>query len=449
MEIILDKKDNVTASIQIKMSEVDYQPSVDKKLKEYAKKVNIKGFRPGKVPMEVVRKMYGKGVLAEEINQIAADHLNNYVKEQNIQLLIPPMFDEVATPALNLDSKNGFEFIYELGFRPDFDESLLKNVHLTKTQMEITEQEYTEYLKVLRNYHGEHINPEVSELSDMLTGQMMAVEGDYKKHIMFFPKDLAESEQAKFVGIGAGAEITFDIKTVFNNEDVFEKVFKPKDDEEKAKLLGEFKFVVGRIHRSIEAEMNGTFFGKVLGNGSEEIISEEQFHEKVKFHIARKYQFDSENALLEEFYSAVVDKFDPILPDGLLKKWLKLNYKITEEDQLDATLDDYKKSLRWEIIRESIAQKHEIKTEAAEVIAFVKEANFSQYFMMNLFLNDQMLDYVADMFFKEKQNQPQIMSYQNMLIGKKILDKLNGELNITTVISNKTDFDTNILKVGQ
>ncbi|RDC61770.1 trigger factor [Adhaeribacter pallidiroseus] len=180
MNITLNQNETTNANLKVVLQEADYAPKVDEKIKEYTKKAQIKGFRPGKVPAGLIRKMYGKSILAEEINGLLSKSVNDYIKENNIRILGEPLPDETKQNAIDWENQKEFEFDFELGILPDFELNLTDGETLDAYKIELDEETINQVHEHLQRQYGETANPETSEATDYLSGELRQVDGEFK-----------------------------------------------------------------------------------------------------------------------------------------------------------------------------------------------------------------------------------------------------------------------------
>lgn len=180
MEITLEKQSATNATLKVNLNESDYRPKVAEKVKEYSKKVQLKGFRPGKVPTSLVEKMYGKSILVDEINQILSDSITKYIRENKLPIIGEPLPDSEKTENINWETQKEFEFNYNLGLVPEFNLDLSPNVKLTKNNIKIEDKVVNETLENLKNQFGQSTNPEVSAEGDFIYGDLKEENGDFE-----------------------------------------------------------------------------------------------------------------------------------------------------------------------------------------------------------------------------------------------------------------------------
>ena len=216
MEILFDKKDAANASLTVKLTKEDYKSKVDHKIKDYTKKVSIKGFRPGKVPAAVVQKMYGKSLLVEEVSAILAESINTYINENKLRLLGEPLPDNEATGIVVWNNEADYAFVYNLGLVPDFTVDLTAKTGLTAYDIEVNEKSVQETLENLKQQFGEMVDVETSSEGDFINGKLKEVAGTFESTTLLPTSKLAKSELKKFIGLKVGDTVSFDIQKAFD-----------------------------------------------------------------------------------------------------------------------------------------------------------------------------------------------------------------------------------------
>ncbi|MTI32214.1 trigger factor [Xanthovirga aplysinae] len=428
MDITLDKKSSTEASVKIKVSEADYQPKVEEKIKDYRKKVSLKGFRPGKVPSTLIKKMYGKSILVEEINHILAHAITDYIRENKINALGEPIPDREKSEQIDWDNQKEFEFDYHIGFVEDFDYDLSENKKVTAYQIEVDEKVIKETIENLQKQFGQSENPETSQAGDILYGSVK-IEGEETvlEDISLDINDINEDLQSQFIDAKKEDTLKFDIKKAFKTDETVAKTLK-KDLEEAKQINGEVEFSVKNINRTVPSELNQELFDKVFGK--EAVSSEEEFRNKIKESISENYQKETENLLARDIKNNFVEQTKMELPEEFLKNWLKLtNEKLTDED-LEKEFPLYLQDLKWSLITGKIAEDNAIKVENDEVIAKTKEMINAQFGSMGL--GEQMeeqLNAFADSYLKEK-NGENYRTMFNQIMNDKIINLIKEKISI-------------------
>jgi len=376
LNITLDKQSATDGLIKIQLSESDYQPKVDVKLKDYARKANIKGFRQGKVPAGVIKKMFGKSVLVEEVNHIVSHSVSDYIRDQKLKILGDPIPNQEKGFAIDWDHQKDFEFEFQIGLVEDFQVELSDKVKVTTNKIEVDQKVIDETLEDLKTRFGNTTNPEVSEAGCNLYGEISTGEEEKKGSFIAIEK-VAKDEQKKFIGVKKDDAIEFEIEKVFNDKAAIAQVLNISEEEsENAK--GTYSFTVTNISKVEPASINQELFDKVFG--PEAVKTEEEFIEKIKATISENYDRETDHLLDHEIQHYYVDNTKINMPDNFLKTWLinTSNGQVTEEI-LEKEFTAYKDSIKWDLIKNKIADEKEIKVEGDEVREKAKRFIMEQF----------------------------------------------------------------------
>ncbi len=407
MEITLDKHSVNQASIKIKLSEADYQAKVEAKLKDHARKANIKGFRPGKAPISMVKNMYGTSVLVEEINSILGESLNGYLKEQTFKILGDPLPVAKQEDTIDWKTQKEFDFEYKIGFVDGIDLPLDK-IKATKYSIKVDQKLMDETLENLVSQYGNSTNPEVSEATDSIYGDLASTATEFKKSVSLDLTKITKKLAEKFTSISKDAVIEFEDKDV--KKDQWEEAF-GLDAEETDQASGELTFTVKNINRTEKAEMNQEFFDKIFG--PDLVSSEEEFIAKVKETLQGNYDRESKVFTEEELKKELTSKAKIDLPETFLKEWLlEANKgKVTLED-VEKEFPLYAKQLSWSLISNHLATENKIQAEHEDVLEKTKQMVREQFASSGL--GSQMedsMDMFVDNYLKGEEGQ----NYMNML----------------------------------
>jgi len=243
LDITLDKKGNLEAAIKITLKEADYQPKVEEKVKKYSKKANIKGFRQGKVPTSIIKKMYGKSIIAEEINHLVSHSLTDYIKDNNLKIIGEPLPDLEKVKNIDWDNQKEFEFEYSIGMVDDFAFDLSKKHKVKFFQISADTASVNETIENLKKQHGKMTNPEISEEGDSLFGALSQPVTDFIKDCLIDTTLVNKKVMKIFEDLKKGDVIKFDIKSIFTDDNTLASTL-TIDIEEAKKLKGEFQFII-------------------------------------------------------------------------------------------------------------------------------------------------------------------------------------------------------------
>ena len=434
MEISLDKHAANQASVKIKLNEADYQPKVDAKLKDYVKKATIKGFRPGKAPLTMVKRMYGTSVLVEEINTLLSSSLGEYLKAQTFKILGDPLPVIEEASNIDWDSQKEFEFRYKIGFVENVDVNI-EGVDAVSYKVEMEEKEVNDAIQNLRSQYGKMTNPEVSQENDFLYGDLKSQDGTFEHTFSLPLSKINPEESAKFIGLKKGDVVTFDPSHAIS-EDLASVI--GITEEEAEALSGDVTFTVQNINRTELAELDQEFFDKLFGAGTVE--SEEAMVAKVKEIMGENYNKELKVFSEEKIKDAIIANANIDLPADFLKEWLhRANEGKVTQEQVEQEYPIYAKQLTWTLISNKIAKENAIQAEHSDVIEKTKEMIRGQFASSGIGASlESSIDMFVDNYLKgnEGQNYMQMMtSVQN----EKVLDfiKEKGHLKEETINIDK------------
>jgi len=376
LNITLDKQSATDGLLKIKLSEADYQPKVEGKLKDYARKASIKGFRAGKVPFGVIKKMYGKSVLVEEVNHIISHSVSDYIKENNLRILGDPLPNQDKAGTIDWDTQKDFEFEFQLGMVEDFTYDLSNKVKVKSHPIEVDQKVVDETLTDLKQRFGKVEYPEVSEATDSVFGTIPNADGSPKNVVINIDK-VEKKEQKKFIGLKVEDEVEFEIEKILKDENLIAQALGISVDEAK-NAKGTYKLKVTSISRTEPAVINTELFDKVFGPGI--VTTEEEFINKIKETVSENYKRETEHLLDHEIMHYYVDHTKINMPEQFLKNWLKATGQGQVTDAiLDKEFKAYSDSLKWDLIKNKIAADNKITVEGDEVRAKAKDMIVEQF----------------------------------------------------------------------
>lgn len=437
MDITINKKDSTNASIKIILKEDDYQPNVEQKIKEYGKKANIKGFRPGKAPATFIKKMYGKGILVEEINQMLSKSLNDYIKNEKLQILGEPMPNQEDAAKIDWDNQKEFEFEYNLGLVGEFDLKLDNKIKVDKYTIKVDDKVMKETMDNLKEQYGEAESVDKAKAGDTIEGKLDSPDGNEQQKVVLPINDLEKKAQKQFIGAKKEDTIVFEIEKAFDSVEAKSR-FLGQNETDAAATKGEYTLTVQDVKRTKPAEINQELFDKVFGKDS--VKSEEEFTNKIKETIAENYNRETENLLARDVQNHLVEKTKIDLPDAFLKNWLLVSNegKVTQE-QIDKEYDLYAKDLRWNLIKNKIADNNEdLKVEHEDVMAHTKsiiKEQFGQYGMSDQLENN--LDSFANNYLQGENGENYRKVFEELL-SKKAMEYIQAQISIN---EKKVDLD--------
>ena len=410
MNIVRKDLDQNNAIITLSIEKVDYAEKVDKTLRDYRKKANIPGFRPGMVPVGLVKKMYGKAVLAEEINKLVSDKLSNYIRENNVNILVEPLPNKTEQKEIDFDTQENFEFVFDLGIAPEFEVELTKKDKVKFYNIAVSDEMIENQVKSYTGRYGKYVQEDLAEEKDMLKGELLEMANGKVNESGIKVQDATltaaymkdDAQKALFVGAKKGDLITFNPAKAFESEVEISSLLKISKDAAKA-IDSDFQLKVEGITRYHESEINQELFDKVYGEGV--VKSEEEFRAKIKENIQENLAADSEYKFGVDAQEVLVAKYaDITLPEEFLKRWVLASNENYTTETLEEDFPKMIADLKWQLIKGKLIKSSNINVEANDVEEFAKKmakAQFVQYGMIGM--DDEIIaNYAKDMMKKEE-----------------------------------------------
>lgn len=427
MDITLDKINKTEAVIKVTLREEDYQPAINSKVKEYSKKANIKGFRPGKVPETVIRSMYGKALKVEEVQHALSHKLSDYIKESDLRFLGEPMPNREKAESVDWDNQTEFEFEYNLGFANDFNLPIDKKIKAERHSIKVDDAVIEETINNLKKQFGESEVVETVEEKDHVYGPVSSTDIELEKEIRIDTSELEKAAMKKFKGAKENDQITIDPKKLYKSPNLLQQQLGLTEDEFK-KLKSKPTFTVKGIERIKEAEVNQDLFDKTFGKDSTKSI--EEFKEKVKEVISRNYKTEEEQFFAYKLREQLVEKAKIELPDEFLQKWLKETNDNMTDEILVKEYETYSSELKWSLIRNQIVKEKELKVENDEVVTEAKNMIRQQFGASGITkgLEDQLDSFAHN--YLQAENGDNYMKVYNQVQNMKVMEYIMGEITI-------------------
>lgn len=428
MEINLNKKSSTEALIKVSVKKADYQPEVEKKVKDYAKKASVKGFRPGKVPPGLINKMYGKSILVEEVNNLVSKNLSEYIREQKLQVLGNPLPDK-SMAAIDWDTQEDFEFEYNIGFVNEVYYDLSKKQKVKKYSIDIDDKTLEKTLVDIKKRFGTDIEADTSESGDLLEVDIHSEDGQIDNKEVSFPVDAVEKkEQKKFIGLKRGDEVSFDLKKTFSDVDII-KTLTGIHDDNAGEIKGKFTLKVNGVKRRKEAEMDQALFDQVFGKDA--VKDEKEFNAKVTETIQANYDKETETFFNHSIRKQLLASTSIELPDNFLKEWLKVDQENVTDEDIEREYDGYAESLKWSLITEKIIADKEIKVEYDEVKEKARSMFVQQFGGEEAIAGfKDSLDPVVDNYLQGENGKNYRTIYEQVM-GEKTFELIKGEITIS------------------
>lgn len=410
MNITRENIDDLNALLKVEIKKADYTENVEKTLKDYRKKANVKGFRPGMVPIGLIKKMYGKAVQLEEINKLVSDNIRKYLADEKLEILGDPLPKSEEDKLINFDTQEDFEFKFELGLSPQFELKLSQKNKVNCYDISIDEKMKNDYLNNYTRRFGEFRKEEITGDTDMLKGNIAALDvngeiiqdGLGAENAALTISVIKDEEIKKyFVGKKQGDSIDFDLRKALPNDYEIAGILRKQKDQV-ADVNGMFRFTINEINKFIPAEINKELFNKIYGEGI--VSTEEEFMKKIEEEIGKNLKNESDYKLGIDIKKLALEKADFPLPEDFLKRWLlKVNEKTTVE-LIEKEFESFREDLRWQLIRNKVAKDNEIKITEEELHHEAENITRYQFQQYGLFYasDEQIHNYAHELLNKEE-----------------------------------------------
>lgn len=441
MDIQFEKQTPAEGLIKIKLKEDDYQSKFEEKVKEYRKKVSLKGFRPGKVPSGLIKKMYGKSILIEEINSLLTESLNTYIKENDLKIIGDPLPNNEKAAAIDWENAKELDFEYQVGLIDDFNYDL-DSIKATKFEIKINKGELDDIIDNLKKQYGKISTPETSEEGDSLFGTLAQESTDFSLDTMLNLNGIYKKHLKKFIGLKQDGSVSFDIQGLFKKDEDLAQ-FTQKSPEEIKDLKGDFTFKIKNVSRTEPAEMNQEFFDKIFGK--DQVKNEEEFIEKYKDLLRENYDKESGHLLSSDLQKTLVDSISITLPEDFYKKWLLATNKGMKDADIENDYNHYLQDLKWNLIKNRIAEEKDIKIEYNEVLERTKEFFRQQYGLYNTGdpEADKSLEILANNYLQENKGE-QYMNIYSQVKTEKIMDLAKEKAQISVKKISREEFNKKV-----
>jgi trigger factor len=430
MNISQEKKDSLNTVIKININTEDYQARVEKAMKDQAKKAAIPGFRKGMVPVSHIKRMYGKNILVEEINTLLSDTLNNYLNEQQLEVLGQPLPKIDESTNYNWDFNDNFEFNYEVGLAPEFNIDFSSQDTLPVYKITVDDETLASRITNLRKSYGKMTNPDVSADDDVLYAELKQLSPDGSvfedgiSNITSVRLDQIKNDAVKatLIGLKKDDVVEIDLQQAFDNDAAKIAGLLKIEEAEAADLKSKFQLSVKNVNRLSESDLDQAFFDKIFEEGT--VTTEEEFRAKITQELESMMVQDADNKLQAEMYTYVLNKINFALPDEFLKRWLKATNEKLSDEELAGGYDDFAKNLKWTLIGNKIVRDNDIKVEYNDVLDLAKQRIDAQFRMYSPQpISEEQLGQYAVQFLQDKENANRIFEEAKSL---KVFQYLKG-----------------------
>jgi trigger factor len=413
MKISFDCADKINGLLTMTIEQADYQEKVEKTLKDYRKKAQVPGFRPGQVPMGLIKRQYGTAVKVDEVNKLLGEKLYEYIRENKIQMLGEPLPNTEKQIPQDFEKDADLTFVFDIAVAPEFEVSLTGRDKVDYYTITVDDKLIDQQVQMYASQAGEFVKAEVFSGNDTLTGDLRQLDkkgntiegGITTESGMIMPAYIKEESQKKlFDGAKAGDIITFNPKKAYPDNDAEVAALLKVDKELVKDLDSDFSFQITEIRHYQPAEVNQALFDKVFGEGA--VSDEKAFREKIAEQLKAQFAGSSDYKFMLDVRAHLEKKVGKLeFPEALLKRVMLQNNQDKGAEFVEKNFEGSIQELKWHLIKEKIVTAHEIKVEEADIKNVAKEtirAQFAQYGMSNV--PDDVLENYAAEQLKKREN---------------------------------------------
>ena len=454
MNISFENVDKVNALLTIKLEKADYEEKVTAALKDFKKKANMPGFRPGQVPMGLLKKRFGTEITAEEVNKILGHEIYKYIREQKIHILGEPLPDEEKQPEVDFQTMDDFTFVFDVALTPEFDGTLTKKDTVEYYTINVDDNMVEEQINAYAQRAGQYKKVDAYQPKDMVKGLLaqldaegntleggIQVEGavmlpDYMKN---------DEEKAKFDNAKVNDVVVFNPAKAYDNSTVELSSLLRITKEEAEEIKSDFSFQIEEITRYEAAEVNQDLFDQILGEGV--VKNKEEFAENIRKTMEAQFAADSDFRFIQDLKTYLTKRVGELeFPEAMLKRIMKLNNPDKDVENIEKNFQLSLKELTWHLIKEQLSDQLEIKVEQPDVLETAKAAarmQFEQYGMMNV-PDDVLTNYANKMLENKEQAEGLVSRAEENKIAQKAKDVVKLKKKAVTLAEFNKLYETTV-----
>ena len=446
MKITFDCPDKINGQLTMTIEPADYQEQVEKTLKNYRKKAQVPGFRPGMVPMGMIKKQYGTAVKVEEINKLMGEKLYGYIQENKIEMLGEPLPSEKQVPQ-DFEKEGDLTFVFDIAVAPEFKIELTDKDKIDYYQIKVEDKLIDDQVQMYASQAGEFVKAETFSGNDTITGDMRELDADGNtkeggiaaEGAMVMPAYIKDEDQKKlFDGCKAGDIITFNPKKAYPDNDAEVAALLKVQKDDVKDLTADFSYQITEIRHFQPAEVDQKLFDRVFGEGT--VTDEKAFREKIAETIAPQLQQNSDYKFMLDLRQYAENKVGELtFPEALLKRVMMQNNKDKGADFVEKNFEGSIKELKWHLIKQQLVAANNIKVEEADLKAVAKEAiraQFAQYGMSNV--PDDVLENYAAEQLKKREN---VDNFVDRAVETKLTEALKNVVKLNQKEVTLEDFN--------
>ena len=446
MKVSFENPDKINGLLTITVEEADYKNEVDQTLKDYRKKANVPGFRPGQVPMGMIKRQYGGAVKMDAINKIVGEQINKYITDNKINMLGQPLASEAQQPQ-DLEKEGPYTFIFDIAVAPEFEIELTSKDKIDYYDINVDDALIDRQVEMFASRLGKNVDVEEYADGDVIKGDLRELDkkGNTKEDgltveaAMVMPEYIKAAAQKKlFKGVKVGDIITFNPRKAYKDSDAEMAALLKVEKDKLAEHEGDFSYQITNIQRFENHAIDQELFDQTFGK--DQVKDEKAFRAKIAEGLKGQLEMDSDYKFLQDVRKYAEEKVGQLTyPDALLKRMMKENNKEKDQEFIDKNYDASIKELTWSLIRNRLSEKAQVKVNDEDVRNAARETarvQFAQYGMNNV--PDEYVNNYADELLKKQES---VQQFVDRAIDLKLIEAFKKTVKLNKKSISLDDFN--------
>jgi hypothetical protein len=446
MKVSFENPDKINGLLTITVEEADYKNEVDQTLKDYRKKANVPGFRPGQVPMGMIKRQYGGAVKMDAINKIVGEQINKYITDNKINMLGQPLASEAQQPQ-DLEKEGPYTFIFDIAVAPEFEIELTSKDKIDYYDINVDDALIDRQVEMFASRLGKNVDVEEYADGDVIKGDLRELDkkGNTKEDgltveaAMVMPEYIKAAAQKKlFKGVKVGDIITFNPRKAYKDSDAEMAALLKIEKDKLAEHEGDFSYQITNIQRFENHAIDQELFDQTFGK--DQVKDEKAFRAKIAEGLKGQLEMDSDYKFLQDVRKYAEEKVGQLTyPDALLKRMMKENNKEKDQEFIDKNYDASIKELTWSLIRNRLSEKAQVKVNDEDVRNAARETarvQFAQYGMNNV--PDEYVNNYADELLKKQES---VQQFVDRAIDLKLIEAFKKTVKLNKKSISLDDFN--------
>ncbi len=446
MKVSFENPDKINGLLTITVEEDDYKSEVEKTLKDYRKKANVPGFRPGQVPMGMIKRQFGSAVKMDAVNKIVGEQINKYIADNKINMLGQPLASEAQQPQ-DLEKEAPYTFIFDIAVAPEFDIELTAKDKIDYYDITVDDALIDRQVEMFASRLGKNADVEEYADGDVVKGDLRELDekGNTKENgltveaAMVMPEYIKAAAQKKlFKGAKVGDVITFNPRKAYKDRDAELASLLKVGKDKLAEHEGDFSYQITNIQRFENHPVDQELFDQTFGKG--QVKDEKEFRAKIAEGLKKQLEMDSDYKFLQDVRKYAEEKVGQLTyPDALLKRVMKENNKEKDQEFIDKNYEASIRELTWSLIRNKLSEKAQVKVNDDDVRNAARETarvQFAQYGMNNV--PDEYVNNYADQLLKKQES---VQQFVDRAVDLKLIEAIKKVVKLNKKSISLDDFN--------